>query len=162
MTLVVADNESDDETSAIAQRVAASDTRASVFTVPPRPTDKPWRGKNWACLQAAERVDSEYLLFIDADVRLEADAITCALTNANRYDADLLSCAPKMMFVVPLGGACAQFVRHRCAGACSEYRVCTVSFGCGAADIHAVGCGQNDRASALDVFMSGLVRGCNY
>lgn len=97
LTLVVADDESKDETVEIANQIAEHDSRVDVFTVPPRPIDKPWRGKNWACTQAAQRVNSDYVLFIDADVRLDADAIATALTNAQTYDSDLLSCAPRLI-----------------------------------------------------------------
>jgi len=95
--LIVADDESTDGTAEIAKEVAQIDSRVDVFTVPPRPTDKPWRGKNWACTQAAKRAESEYILFIDADVRLDAEAIATALTNAQTYDSDLLSCAPRLI-----------------------------------------------------------------
>ena len=97
MTLIVADDESTDDTRAIAQEIAATDSRVTVFTVPPRPTDKPWRGKNWACAQAVKRIDSEYLLFIDADVRLAEDAIAAALIDAQNHNVDLLSCGPKIV-----------------------------------------------------------------
>ena len=97
LKLIIADDESTDETRAIANQIADGDPRVEVFTVPPRPTDKPWRGKNWACVQAAKRIESEYVLFIDADVRLDADAIACALTNAQTYESDLLSCAPRLI-----------------------------------------------------------------
>jgi cellulose synthase/poly-beta-1,6-N-acetylglucosamine synthase-like glycosyltransferase len=52
------------------------------IAVPPRPTTEVWRGKNWACAQAVEQAYGEYLLFIDADVRLEKGAIAAALTQA--------------------------------------------------------------------------------
>ncbi|WP_228025257.1 glycosyltransferase family 2 protein [cf. Phormidesmis sp. LEGE 11477] len=98
MRLIVADDESNDRTRTTADKIAKNDGRVKVLTVPPRPTDQPWRGKNWACVQAAKEVeDSEYILFIDADVRLNADAIACALTNAQTYNSDLLSCAPKLV-----------------------------------------------------------------
>ena len=94
---IVADDESTDETAALAQQVAKSDKRVTVFTVPPRPTEIAWRGKNWACMQAAKRATGEYLLFLDADVRLEEEAIARALFDAQAYDTDLLSCAPKII-----------------------------------------------------------------
>lgn len=97
MTLIVADDESTDETKAIAEKIAAAHLEATVYAVPPRPTDQPWRGKNWACAQAAAKVDSEYVLFLDADVRLTPAAIACALANAQTYGTDLLSCAPKLI-----------------------------------------------------------------
>ena len=97
LTVIVADDESTDETRALAERVAKKDDRVSVFTVPPRPSDRVWRGKNWACKQASERATGEYLLFVDTDVRLENCAIARSLANAETYKTDLLSCAPKII-----------------------------------------------------------------
>jgi cellulose synthase/poly-beta-1,6-N-acetylglucosamine synthase-like glycosyltransferase len=65
--------------------------------VPPRPTTEVWRGKNWACAQAAEQAQGEYLLFIDADVRLEKGVIAAALVEAHASKADLRSCLPEIM-----------------------------------------------------------------
>jgi len=97
MQVIVADDESTDETLALAAIVAESDDRVTVFTVPPRPVDKAWRGKNWACMQAAKRATGEYLLFVDTDVRLEPWAIARSLANAQTYHTDLLSCAPRII-----------------------------------------------------------------
>ena len=97
MQVIVADDESTDETLALAEMVAEKDKRVTVFTVLPRPTDQAWRGKNWACYQAAQRATGEYLLFVDTDVRLEPWAIARTLTNAQTYKTDLLSCAPKII-----------------------------------------------------------------
>lgn len=97
LELIVADDESTDETAEIANKVAANDDRVTVFTVPPRPTEESWKGKNWACYQAVEKVTGTYVLFIDADVRLEAQAIARALTEAQTQKSDLLSCAPAIV-----------------------------------------------------------------
>jgi glycosyltransferase involved in cell wall biosynthesis len=97
LQVIVADDESSDETLVLAERIAHKDPRVEVFRVPPRPTDQPWRGKTWACTQAAKRATGEYVLFMDADVRLEKRAIALALTNAQTEQSDLLSCAPKIL-----------------------------------------------------------------
>ena len=94
LQVIVADDESTDDTAALAAAVALSDQRLDVITVPPRPTEIPWRGKNWACANAVEKATGEYLLFIDADVRLEPDAIATAITDCQTQQADLLSCGP--------------------------------------------------------------------
>jgi glycosyltransferase involved in cell wall biosynthesis len=93
----IADDESTDETRAIAQSLVVQDPRVHLVAVPPRPTTEVWRGKNWACAQAAEQAQGEYLLFIDADVRLEKGAIAAALVEAHASKADLLSCLPEIM-----------------------------------------------------------------
>ena len=92
LQVIVADDESTDNTAALAK--ALNDRRLEVITVPPRPTDIPWRGKNWACANAVEKATGEFVLFIDADVRLEPDAIATAVTDCQKQQADLLSCGP--------------------------------------------------------------------
>jgi glycosyltransferase involved in cell wall biosynthesis len=93
----IADDESTDGTRAIAQDLAFQDPRVHLVAVPPRPTTAVWRGKNWACAQAVEQAKGEYLLFIDADVRLEPGAIATAVTEAQATNADLISCLPEIV-----------------------------------------------------------------
>jgi glycosyltransferase involved in cell wall biosynthesis len=97
LQVIVADDESTDNTAALARTIAAIDPRVQVLTVPPRPTTAIWRGKNWACAQAVEQATGEYWLFIDADVRLTPRAIATALTEAQTHQADLLSLAPEVV-----------------------------------------------------------------
>lgn len=56
-----------------------------------------WVGKNWACTQVAEQLESDYFLFIDADVRLQPGAIELALAAMERDRIDLLSCGPAIV-----------------------------------------------------------------
>ena len=97
LELIVADDESTDETFSLASAVADQDDCATVFTVLPRPKDKSWKGKNWACHCAKDKATGEYILFIDADVRLKEQAIARALTEAQTQKSDLLSCAPAIV-----------------------------------------------------------------
>mgnify|MGYP005837538529 CR=1 FL=1 len=91
----VADDQSSDRTLAIAQSL--SDPRLRVVPVPPRPQDQVWRGKNWACAEVSPLAKGDFLLFIDADVRLEPQAIQTAIAHAVQYQTDLLSCAPEIV-----------------------------------------------------------------
>jgi cellulose synthase/poly-beta-1,6-N-acetylglucosamine synthase-like glycosyltransferase len=93
----IADDESTDGTRAIATNLVTQDPRVHLVAVPPRPTTEVWRGKNWACAQAVEQAQGEYLLFIDADVRLEKGAIAAALVEAQVSNADLISCWPEIV-----------------------------------------------------------------
>jgi hypothetical protein len=61
-----------------------------------RPVDQRWVGKNWACTRAAEQIHTDWLLFIDADVRLRPDALRRALAQACQEQADLFSLAPRL------------------------------------------------------------------
>ena len=93
--VIIADDQSTDRTLAIAQTIA--DGRVKVISVPDRPQDRLWRGKNWACAVGAANAKGDYLLFIDADVRLEPQAIASAISAAIEQQTDLLSCAPQIV-----------------------------------------------------------------
>lgn len=98
LQVIVADDESTDETASLAKEIAAGDERAFVFTVPSRPADEGWRGKNWACDRAVEKATGDYLLFIDADVRIGPQTIVRAVRSAKKHHAGLLSCAPLIVY----------------------------------------------------------------
>ena len=55
-----------------------------------------WVGKNWACSRAMEQVVSEWVLFVDADLRLQPATLRRALAQAITDGADLLSLAPRL------------------------------------------------------------------
>ena len=98
--VLVVDDESTDATAelaaACADRHPQSSAGFSVLPAGPRPTSERWVGKNWACTRAMEQVRSDWVLFIDADVQLQADAIRRALAQAIADQADLLSLAPRL------------------------------------------------------------------
>ncbi len=98
--VVVVDDASTDATAALATATAAASGCPpecfQLLQAGPRPIDQRWVGKNWACSQAAEQIHSDWLLFIDADVRLQPDALRRALAQANSDQADLLSLAPRL------------------------------------------------------------------
>ena len=96
LQVLVADDESTDQTRSIAQAVADQDARVQVIVVPPRPSDAVWRGKNWACDQAIQQATGDYWLFIDADVRLAPNAIATAVSRAEQEAIDLLSLMPNI------------------------------------------------------------------
>lgn len=95
----VVDDQSTDATLAIARRLQErwSDPRLKVLPGQPRPTDQTWVGKNWACAQAVQQAKGEFLLFIDADVRLRPGAVETAIQAAEREQVDLLSCGPTII-----------------------------------------------------------------
>jgi cellulose synthase/poly-beta-1,6-N-acetylglucosamine synthase-like glycosyltransferase len=92
----VVDDQSTDDTLLLVQSLQEllDDRRLKVLTGQPRPTDEIWVGKNWACTQGVEQAKGEFLLFIDADVRLKPDAIETAVQKAQLEQIDLLSLAP--------------------------------------------------------------------
>lgn len=90
--IIIMDDFSDDNTYAIAAELAENDSRINVC----RGTELPygWIGKNWVCMQLAERASGDYILFIDADVLLENSAIESALYYMSEYSPDLLTVFP--------------------------------------------------------------------
>ncbi|MBD3880488.1 glycosyltransferase [Phormidium tenue FACHB-886] len=90
----VIDDQSSDATWTIVQSL--QDPRLKLLPGKPKPTGETWVGKSWACTQAAEQATGDYLLFIDADVRLQAGAIETVVQQAQTDAADLLSCGPAL------------------------------------------------------------------
>uniref|UniRef100_A0A832G7K7 Glycosyltransferase family 2 protein n=1 Tax=Ignavibacterium album TaxID=591197 RepID=A0A832G7K7_9BACT len=53
-----------------------------------------WIGKNWACNQLAQKANGDYLLFIDADVRLNENAVESAIEEIAQTNSGLISVFP--------------------------------------------------------------------
>ena len=98
--VLLVDDRSSDATLAIAQEAAgacgATEPRFSLLDAGPRPVGERWVGKNWACSRAMEQVVSEWVLFVDADLRLQPATLRRALAQATMDGADLLSLAPRL------------------------------------------------------------------
>lgn len=100
-SVVVVDDQSTDRTAELAREiVAARDNRAitcRIMESGERPMDERWVGKNWACSQAMDVVETPWVLFLDADVVLSRDALKRALASAVAEGADLFSLAPRLV-----------------------------------------------------------------
>ena len=98
--VLVVDDRSSDHTAALARSTAeqlgAGPERFALLDAGPRPPGERWVGKNWACSQAMATVDSDWVLFVDADVRLQPTTLQRALGQAISEGADLLSLAPRL------------------------------------------------------------------
>ncbi len=99
--VLVVDDQSSDDTVKIAEQTIGTVARAdqpvaAVLQAGPRPKGERWVGKNWGCSQAMERIRTEWVLFIDADVTLTPDAILRALQQSINEKADLFSLAPRL------------------------------------------------------------------
>jgi hypothetical protein len=92
LELVVLDDDSRDATAAIVEALAAADPR--VRLVRGRPLPAGWCGKQHACSQLADAAGRDILLFLDADVTVDPEAIArgCAFLESSR--ADLVSGFP--------------------------------------------------------------------
>jgi glycosyltransferase involved in cell wall biosynthesis len=95
----VVDDQSTDETLAIAHSLQQQlqDPRLKVLVGQPKPEGELWVGKNWACTQASEQASGDFLLFLDADVRLKPGAIETATYATQQEESDLLSCGPAII-----------------------------------------------------------------
>ena len=98
--VLLVNDRSTDATAAIARQAAgacgASEPRFALLDAGPRPAAERWVGKNWACSRAMEQVQSEWVLFVDADVRLQPATLRRALAQASAEGADLFSLAPRL------------------------------------------------------------------
>lgn len=56
-----------------------------------------WVGKNFACHQLAQNAKGEFLMFLDADVRIEPSLINKAMSFVKRKKVKLLSIFPKQL-----------------------------------------------------------------
>lgn len=91
--VVALDDDSTDETLAILQELAATDSRLRVVRGRPLPPD--WLGKHWACEQLAHLARGELLLFTDADTWHHPDTLRDAVSARAREDCDLLTGIPR-------------------------------------------------------------------
>jgi glycosyltransferase involved in cell wall biosynthesis len=89
LTLVIVDDRSTDATPRIADAIAAGDARCRVIHNAVLPNG--WMGKSYACWRGVESASGDWLLFTDADVRLEPDAIASAIDYADVHQFDLFS-----------------------------------------------------------------------
>lgn len=90
--LLVFDDESTDGTAELARRAGAGDQRLRVLSGAAKPTD--WVGKNWACHQLAQAAEHDLLVFIDADVLWQPDALTSLIDEMEQHGPDLLTVWP--------------------------------------------------------------------
>lgn len=86
--VIVLNDHSTDET-------AEKLSKYSIKTVAGTELSPGWLGKNFACFQLSELANEEYLVFIDADVRLSENAVTATIAEMNRLQWDFASPYPK-------------------------------------------------------------------
>lgn len=91
--ILVYDDHSTDGTATILERLTRADPR--VRAVPTAPLPSGWNGKQFGCQSMGEAARGAWLLFTDADVRFEPDAVALALDVATSRRVDLLSTFPR-------------------------------------------------------------------
>lgn len=93
--ILVYDDESTDRTTEILERLEAEDAR--VRRVPTRVMPDGWSGKQHACDRMGRAARGEWVLFTDADVRLEPQAARRSVAFALESDAQLVSTFPRQI-----------------------------------------------------------------
>jgi len=93
--VVVLDDGSTDDTAEIVRKLADQDPRVRLETAPPLPAG--WNGKQHACAVLSERVGDGFdiLVFVDADVRLQAGALGSLAAFLKASGAGLVSGVPR-------------------------------------------------------------------
>lgn len=92
LELVVLDDDSRDDTARIITDLAAEDPRVRLVRGQPLPPG--WCGKQHACFQLAQAARHDILLFLDADVTLESDAVARTVAFLDVRGVDLASGFP--------------------------------------------------------------------
>lgn len=92
LELLILDDASTDNTAAIVTAAAADDPRIRLLAGRPLPAG--WCGKQHACSQLAGAAGHETLVFLDADVRLTADALARSVGFLKQADVGLASGFP--------------------------------------------------------------------
>lgn len=90
--LLIMDDASTDGTAGIAQAAGVGDPRLRVLTGTPMPPG--WAGKPWACQQLAEAASGDILIFTDADVQWEPEALAALLHWMESSPADVYTIWP--------------------------------------------------------------------
>ncbi len=90
--VVVVNDRSTDRTGEILEALAAQHERLTVVQVDSLPAG--WLGKNHALFCGAQRTQSDYLLFTDADVFLERTILRRAMGYVRRFQVDHLTISP--------------------------------------------------------------------
>lgn len=92
--ILVYDDHSTDDTARIVSEFARRDRR--VRLVRPVPLPAGWCGKTFACARLAAEARGRWLLFLDADARLDASGAARIAREAEARGATLLSCWPRL------------------------------------------------------------------
>ena len=95
--VIIFDDESTDRTAEIVRSYADRDNRIRLITSTGLPND--WLGKNFACHQLSLHAEGEYLLFLDADVRISKGLINKTINYLIKKKVDLLSIFPTQEMV---------------------------------------------------------------
>jgi glycosyltransferase involved in cell wall biosynthesis len=95
--IIVFDDQSEDDTRNIVAKSAETDSRIKLICSEGLPDG--WLGKNHACHKLAEHAKGDYLLFLDADVRIGGNTIGKAVSFMKKQGLALISIFPRQIIV---------------------------------------------------------------
>lgn len=94
LEVCIYDDHSSDGTGMVIADYAERDLRIRTVTAKELPAG--WCGKPFACWQLAQAARGNWLVFLDADARLERDAIERMVAECRRRELTFLSCWPRL------------------------------------------------------------------
>jgi glycosyltransferase involved in cell wall biosynthesis len=97
LSVLVLDDASTDSTEEIVREIALRDARVRLVQTKGLPSG--WNGKQYACWLLAQESTAPLLLFLDADVRLQPDAIAACVGSRQSSRVALLSGFPQQITV---------------------------------------------------------------
>ena len=95
LEVIVMDDHSTDGTGALVAMMAARDPRVRIATAPALP--RGWNGKQHACFALAQAATHDLFCFVDADVRLEPDALSAMADFLQSTRSSLVSGFPRQI-----------------------------------------------------------------
>ncbi|HBT85567.1 MAG TPA: glycosyl transferase [Porphyromonadaceae bacterium] len=90
--IIVYDDQSADNTASVVKEFAARDGRIKLISGKELPDD--WYGKNHACYQLSQETESDYILFLDADVRISGEVVGHAVKYMEKRRCSMMSIFP--------------------------------------------------------------------
>lgn len=97
LEVIVLNDRSEDKTGEILEQLARTDHRLRILQGKELPSG--WMGKSYACHQLAQQAAGEWWLYMDADVRLEKEALTAVLATALVQEKGLVTGFPRQITV---------------------------------------------------------------
>jgi hypothetical protein len=94
LELIAVNDRSEDDTGAVLDRLAAADSRLRVEHIRELPPG--WIGKTHAMHHGAARAGGEWILFTDADIHFQPEALRRAIAGAEAGRLDLLAAVPQL------------------------------------------------------------------
>lgn len=93
LEIIVYDDQSDDDTAKIVSAAAGTDPRVRLIRGSALPSG--WLGKSHACHQLGKQAKGDYMLFLDADVRINKGLLRNSLHHLTKHKLSLLSIFPQ-------------------------------------------------------------------